>query len=102
MGSWNSRHAASTVWAVSSLQCARTPFTGTGKPEPLRDPLCGWWSRRITHEHRLVYRPVEGALHIAQCRHHDQGLKSPAQTSSRTCRAAFSRNPERVNPWASA
>ncbi|GGK48558.1 Txe/YoeB family addiction module toxin [Salinarimonas ramus] len=52
----------------------RTPFTGTGKPEPLRGDLTGWWSRRITKEHRLVYR-VRGKgdeqfVEIAQCRYH--------------------------------
>ena len=52
----------------------RTPFKGTGKPEPLRGDLQGWWSRRITQEDRLVYR-VEGKgdaqrLEIAQCRFH--------------------------------
>jgi len=52
----------------------RTPFTGLGKPEPLRQSMKGWWSRRITGEHRLVYR-VTGTgdsqqLEIVQCRHH--------------------------------
>ncbi|MCW0181071.1 MAG: Txe/YoeB family addiction module toxin [Zavarzinia sp.] len=51
-------------------ECCRTPFAGTGKPEPLRGPLSGWWSRRITLEHRLVYRPTEDSLLIAQCRYH--------------------------------
>ncbi|WP_095200488.1 Txe/YoeB family addiction module toxin [Mesorhizobium carmichaelinearum] len=51
-------------------ECTRTPFTGTGKPEPLRGPLSGWWSRRITQEHRLVYRAGEDCLFIAQCRYH--------------------------------
>jgi toxin YoeB len=55
-------------------ECLRTPFQGTGKPEPLRGELKGWWSRRITLEDRLVYR-VSGAgaaqqLEIAQCRYH--------------------------------
>lgn len=55
-------------------ECMRTPFAGTGKPEPLKGPLQGWWSRRITQEDRLVYR-VSGegnaqALEIAQCRYH--------------------------------
>jgi toxin YoeB len=48
------------------------PFTGLGKPEPLKYDLAGWWSRRITMEHRLVYR-VEGkptTLTIGQCRYH--------------------------------
>lgn len=51
-------------------ECTRTPFKGTGKPEPLRGPLAGWWSRRITQEHRLVYRPTAEGLLIAQCRYH--------------------------------
>ena len=55
-------------------ECRRTPFRGTGKPEPLGGNLKGWWSRRIDREHRLVYR-VSGtgdaqALEIAQCRYH--------------------------------
>ena len=52
----------------------RRPFAGIGKPEPLRGPLAGWWSRRITGEHRLVYRVVGKGrareLQIAQCRYH--------------------------------
>lgn len=55
-------------------QIKRKPFVGIGKPEPLRGTLTGWWSRRITGEHRLVYRVVgRGSareLHIAQCRYH--------------------------------
>jgi toxin YoeB len=55
-------------------ECRRHPFTGTGKPEPLKGDLSGWWSRRITSEHRLVYRVsgtgAEQALQIAQCRYH--------------------------------
>jgi toxin YoeB len=51
-------------------ECARTPFSGTGKPEPLRGGLSGWWSRRLTHEHRLVYRAPDDTLQIAQCRYH--------------------------------
>lgn len=51
-------------------EASRTPLTGTGKPEPLRGDLSGWWSRRITQEHRLVYRAKDGDLQIAQCRYH--------------------------------
>ena len=51
-------------------ECTRTPFDGTGKPEPLRGDLRGWWSRRINLEHRLVYRVEGDALQIAQCRFH--------------------------------
>lgn len=51
-------------------ECQRTPFAGTGKPEPLRGVLRGWWSRRLTLEHRLVYRVEGDSLFIAQCRYH--------------------------------
>ncbi len=51
-------------------ECLRTPFSGTGKPEPLRGALKGYWSRRIDREHRLVYQPSEDGLLIAQCRYH--------------------------------
>ena len=51
-------------------ESARTPFAGMGKPEPLRGVLAGWWSRRLTHEHRLVYRASDDGLLIAQCRYH--------------------------------
>ena len=49
---------------------AREPFTGIGKPEPLKHALAGFWSRRITDEHRMVYKPEKGALLIAQLRYH--------------------------------
>ncbi len=51
----------------------RSPFTGIGKPEPLRGNLKGWWSRRITQEHRLVYRVEGQMLVIMQCRFHYDG-----------------------------
>lgn len=51
-------------------ECLRTPFEGKGKPEPLRENLSGFWSRRITDEHRLVYRVQVNRLHIVQCRFH--------------------------------
>lgn len=51
-------------------ECARTPFEGTGKPEPLKGSLSGWWSRRLNREHRLVYRVQDDQLLIAQCRYH--------------------------------
>ena len=49
----------------------REPFAGPGKPEPLRHALSGYWSRRIDHEHRLVYKVADGTLVIAQLRYHD-------------------------------
>jgi toxin YoeB len=55
-------------------ECRRHPFTGIGKPEGLKGDLSGWWSRRITSEHRLVYRVTgsgtDQTLEIAQCRFH--------------------------------
>lgn len=54
-------------------ECLRDPFRGMGKPEPLKQNLTGWWSRRITGEHRLVYR-VRGlgeaqTLEVLLCRY---------------------------------
>ena len=51
-------------------QFSRTPFTGLGKPAPLRGDLSGWWSRRLSEEHSLMYRVTEDTLIIAQCRRH--------------------------------
>ena len=48
----------------------RDPFDGVGKPEPLKHALAGFWSRRITDEHRLVYRVEGDDLLIAQLRYH--------------------------------
>ncbi len=48
----------------------RDPFDGIGKPEPLKHSLSGYWSRRITDEHRIVYKLSDDALLIAQCRYH--------------------------------
>ncbi|GAA2860889.1 toxin YoeB [Aminobacter niigataensis] len=52
----------------------RSPFAGIGKPEPLRNEMSGWWSRRVNHEHRLVYRVIgtgeNQALEIVACRFH--------------------------------
>jgi toxin YoeB len=51
-------------------ECLRTPFEGKGKPEGLKGDLSGYWSRRITDEHRLVYRVYSDRIHILQCRFH--------------------------------
>jgi len=48
----------------------RTPFDGTGKPERLRHALSGYWSRRISAEHRMVYKVDEDCIFIAQLRYH--------------------------------
>ncbi len=69
-------HDATTLERLNALikECQRMPFKGTGKPEPLKGDLKGWWSRRVTLEDRLVYR-VAGSgddqrLEVAQCRYH--------------------------------
>ena len=49
---------------------ARNPFDGLGKPEALKHKYAGFWSRRIDHEHRLIYRVVEDEIQIAKCRFH--------------------------------
>ena len=65
-----------TLLRINKLieECRRHPFTGSGKPEPLRGELAGFWSRRINQRDRLVYRIVgkdeEQRLEIAQCREH--------------------------------
>lgn len=48
----------------------RDPFEGPGKPEPLKYVLAGCWSRRITQEHRLVYRVSDEAIDFLQARYH--------------------------------
>ena len=48
----------------------RTPSSGLGEPEPLKYNWSGYWSRRITIEHRLVYKVLDEQILIAQCRYH--------------------------------
>ncbi|MGP2553259.1 MULTISPECIES: Txe/YoeB family addiction module toxin [Mucilaginibacter] len=57
---------------INSLikEIERTPYEGSGKPEPLKHNLAGWWSRRINLEHRLIYRVEADAIFILQCRYH--------------------------------
>jgi toxin YoeB len=78
---WNeylywSRHDVDIHSRINDLieNARKTPFTGMGKPEPLKGTLAGFWSRRITGEHRLVYA-IEGkgaaqCIIVAQCRYH--------------------------------
>lgn len=71
LGYWE----ATNVRMVSKINALITsielsPFNGLGKPEALKGDLSGWWSRRITKEHRLVYRINAGAIEIARCRYH--------------------------------
>lgn len=70
------KHWAKTDSSISSSidsligEIMRTPFIGTGKPEPLKGDLTGFWSRRINREHRLVYLYESGLLTILACRFH--------------------------------
>jgi toxin YoeB len=52
------------------LDIFNTPFDGKGQPEPLKGDLSGWWSRRITQKHRLIYKVEEDNLIIASCYGH--------------------------------
>ena len=60
-------------------ECLRTPFAGIGKPEPLRGELSGFWSRRLTAEHRFIYKvygkPDDFVLSVVACRFHYANLQ---------------------------
>ena len=66
------KHDARKLARINELlrDIVRDPYKGTGKPEPLRGNLSGWWSRRIDTEHRLVYRVEKDQAIILQCRYH--------------------------------
>ncbi|MEK6245626.1 MAG: Txe/YoeB family addiction module toxin [Pseudomonadota bacterium] len=71
LGYWeatNPRLVSKINALISSIEA--TPFRGLGKPEPLKGDWRGWWSRRITEEHRLIYRIRAGPIEIARCRFH--------------------------------
>jgi toxin YoeB len=61
-----------TLRRINTLikETMRTPFEGIGKPEPLKYALSGYWSRRISDEHRFVYKVSEDAIEIVQLRYH--------------------------------
>jgi toxin YoeB len=67
MGS-DRRMAVRITRLIGEIQ--RDPFTGIGKPEPLKDSLSGYWSRRIDDEHRLVYRADGKEIKILKARRH--------------------------------
>ena len=59
---------------------SRSPFEGIGKPEPLKNALSGYWSRRINDEHRIVYKISDGSMLIAQLRFPmDAGSRFPRE-----------------------
>jgi len=61
-----------TLRRINALirEIQRTPFEGAGSPEPLRHDLAGFWSRRISTEHRIVYKVDEDDVHLVQLRYH--------------------------------
>ena len=61
-----------TLSRINALlkEIARTPFSGTGKPEPLKYALSGYWSRRVTRQDRIVYKVEGDAVFVAQIRYH--------------------------------
>ena len=68
---WWRKHNPKVLVRIEVLfaDIRRYPFAGMGKPEPLKHEWQGYWSRRITEEHRLVYRLEAGTLYIAQARY---------------------------------
>jgi toxin YoeB len=68
---WQS-HDKKVLKKINSLlkDIHRDPFKGIGSPEPLKHNLSGYWSRRITLEHRLVYRVIDKQIRVVQCRYH--------------------------------
>jgi toxin YoeB len=66
------KHDKRMVERINKLiqETQREPYAGIGKPEELKHALSGYWSRRITDEHRMVYRVEGKALLIAQLRFH--------------------------------
>jgi toxin YoeB len=69
---WYQDHDRKLLKRVNLLiqETVRTPFEGIGKPEPLKANLAGYWSRRITDEHRLVYAATKTELTVIACRFH--------------------------------
>jgi toxin YoeB len=62
------KKALRVIELVQDIQ--RDPFSGKGKPEPLRHELAGCWSRRIDQEHRLVYQIRDDKIRVLACRYH--------------------------------
>ena len=68
---WQMQDKKTLKWINFLLQDKqRNTFEGISEPEPLRENLSGWWSRRIDGANRIVYREKDGAIVIAQCRGH--------------------------------
>jgi toxin YoeB len=68
---WRENNPAMVTRIKTILESIQnSPFSGIGKPEPLKHDLSGCWSRRINREHRLVYRVERGEILVLQCRFH--------------------------------
>ena len=69
---WKKSGNKKVVKKIISLieEIQHTPFEGIGKPEPLKHGWAGYWSRRITNEHRLVYKVENETILVAQLRYH--------------------------------
>jgi toxin YoeB len=67
---WQKRPQMSSRINLLIKESTRNPYAGIGKPEPLRHVLQGFWSRRITSEHRIVYKKSGDQILIAQLRYH--------------------------------
>lgn len=69
---WYDQSNKATIKKINRLmkEIDRSPFSGMGKPEPLKHDLSGKWSRRITDEHRLIYRVDKKILYIYSCKDH--------------------------------
>lgn len=69
---WHDQNDKAVIRKINKLikSIERTPFEGLGKPEGLKNDLSGYWSRRITQEHRLVYQIHENEIRIFSCRYY--------------------------------
>lgn len=99
--------AKRTTWLIGEIQ--RDPFSGIGKPEPLKGDLSGYWSRRID-EHRLVYRAGDKEVKILKARYHYGNDRTPRPRGNgtdatgrraRTGIAIYVRNSGFLGVWSS-
>jgi len=68
---WIQVHPKTVSKIIDLLQeIGKTPFEGKGKPEPLKNKFKGFWSRRITEEHRLIYEVTATTINVVSCKGH--------------------------------
>ena len=67
---WAEQDRTQAIRIIRLVDTQRDPFSGIGKPEPLKHELAGCWSRRIDQEHRLVYQILADKIRILACRYH--------------------------------